>query len=52
MFGDSKLDHIVSNFYQIDFIFVKGWTDLKDYQKYCADNNIEIISSVSEYFIR
>ena len=50
MFGDSKLDHEVSAFHKIDFIFVNAWSDFKDHSKYCRENSLIEISYLYDYF--
>lgn len=47
-FGDSKLDHLAAKSVNIDFVFVYKWTDFKDYNSYCSNNNLRSICSVSE----
>ncbi len=46
--GDSALDHKVSVFNGIDFIFVSGWTEFRSYKQYCLENSIKNISKVNE----
>lgn len=38
--GDSKYDHQASTAAELDFIFVSDWTEVKDWQNYCAEKNI------------
>ena len=49
MFGDSKLDHEVSVFHKIDFIFVHKWSDCKDYKAYCKNNSIKKIPYLADF---
>lgn len=45
-FGDSRYDHQAATRAGLDFIFVSGWTELEEWQKYCAENNIDVIGSL------
>jgi phosphoglycolate phosphatase-like HAD superfamily hydrolase len=38
--GDSKYDHQAATKAGLDFVFLSDWTEVKDWQQYCADNNI------------
>ena len=44
--GDSKYDHEVSRKAKLDFLFVSGWSELKDWQNYCNRNKIPSIKSL------
>ncbi len=50
-FGDSWLDHIAAKENNLDFLFVKKWTDFKNYKYYCQNNSLKIIDSISEITI-
>lgn len=39
--GDSVCDHQVATEYGVDFVFLSGYTDLEDWQQYCAKWSIE-----------
>ena len=45
-FGDSRYDHQAAIRAGLDFVFVSGWTELDNWQKYCAENNIDVIESL------
>lgn len=45
-FGDSRYDHQAATRAGLDFVFVSGWTELENWQKYCAENNIRVIESL------
>ena len=45
-FGDSRYDHQAAVRAGLDFVFVSGWTELEEWQKYCAENNIKVIGSL------
>ena len=47
--GDSKLDHQVSSSFNIDFLFLSGWTDMRDWQKYCHDHSLLILATYHSY---
>ena len=38
--GDSKFDYEVAIKAKLDFLFVSGWTEFKDWQNYCNKNKI------------
>jgi phosphoglycolate phosphatase-like HAD superfamily hydrolase len=46
-FGDSRYDHQAAIRAGLDFVFVSGWTELGEWQKYCAENNIDVIESLA-----
>ena len=47
-FGDSKYDYQFSRDNSIDFIFVNGWTDFKDWRDFCEKNLIKTIKNLCE----
>ena len=49
--GDSKYDHQASTAAGLDFIFVSDWTEVKDWQNYCADNKIINFPSIANLLI-
>ena len=44
--GDSKLDYIVSNSNNLDFIFVSDWTEFKEYKSYFYKKSIKSINRI------
>ena len=38
--GDSAIDHQVARRFSVDFIFLSNYTDLVDWQTYCAENDL------------
>jgi len=46
--GDSKYDHEASTNAGLDFIFVSDWTEVLDWQAYCAENKIKVLTSLSQ----
>jgi len=46
--GDSKYDHEASSNAGLDFIFVSDWTEVLDWQAYCAENKIKVLTSLSQ----
>ncbi|OUL43979.1 hypothetical protein B0W81_00940 [Prochlorococcus sp. HOT_208_60] len=49
-FGDSKYDYLVSKNYNMDFIFIYEWTELKEWKDFTRDNNIQSYKNVSNFF--
>ena len=47
-FGDSKYDYEVSNFTNIEFIFVSKWSELKNWKQFCLYNKIKSIKELNE----
>lgn len=45
--GDSRLDHQVAAQYGLDFVFVHEWTELPDWQGYCAANQLQCIPNLA-----
>jgi phosphoglycolate phosphatase-like HAD superfamily hydrolase len=46
--GDSKYDYLSASGANLDFVFLSGWTELKDWESYCAENDISVLKSISE----
>ena len=46
--GDSLYDIQTAQKYNLDFIFVSGWTDLADWKKICNDARIKTIKKISD----
>jgi phosphoglycolate phosphatase-like HAD superfamily hydrolase len=46
--GDSKYDHQASTRAGLDFVFLSDWTEVRDWQEYCAKNNIVVLKSLSQ----
>ena len=46
--GDSKYDHEVARKAKLDFLFVSGWSEFKDWQNYCNRNKITSIKSLCD----
>ena len=38
--GDSELDYDVAQFFGFDFVFVSGWTELRNWKNFVFENNI------------
>lgn len=46
--GDSKYDHQAATKAGLDFVFLSDWTEVKDWQSYCAENNIVSYKNMAE----
>ena len=44
--GDSKYDYEVASRAKLDFLFVSGWSEFKDWRNYCNSNKILSINSL------
>ena len=47
-FGDSEYDYKFAIDNKIDFIFINGWTEVKDWNNFCKRNNIKSIKAICE----
>lgn len=46
--GDSKYDHQAATAAGLDFVFVSDWTEVSDWQDYCAQHRITVISNITQ----
>ncbi len=46
--GDSRYDHQAATKAGLDFVFLSGWTEVHDWQEYCAKNNMVALESISQ----
>lgn len=46
--GDSLYDIQTAQKFHLDFIFVYGWTDLKDWKKICDENNLIYVEKIQD----
>jgi len=46
--GDSKYDHQAATRAGLDFVFISDWTEVRDWQAYCAENKISTIPNISQ----
>ena len=46
--GDSKYDYQASTSAGLDFVFLNGWTEVRDWQEFCTQNNIVVLESLSQ----
>ena len=46
--GDSKYDHQAATKAGLDFVFLSGWTEVRDWQNYCAQNKLLALESISQ----
>jgi phosphoglycolate phosphatase-like HAD superfamily hydrolase len=44
--GDSKYDHQAATRAGLDFVFISEWTEVPDWQAYCAENNIIVKKNI------
>ena len=48
--GDSKYDYQVACKFDLDFIFLTNWTEVKDSIKWCKENDINYLPSLHELY--
>ncbi|MDP3088570.1 MAG: HAD hydrolase-like protein [Methylotenera sp.] len=46
--GDSKYDHEAATLAGLDFVFLSDWTEVSDWQSFCADNNISVLNNIKQ----
>ena len=46
--GDSKYDFEAATRAGLDFIFISDWTEVPDWQAFCAENNIAVLPNISQ----
>ncbi len=46
--GDSMYDHQASTGAGLDFVFVSDWSEVANWQDYCAANGIETVSNLAD----
>lgn len=46
--GDSKYDHQAASGAGLDFVFLSGWTEVKDWQEYCNLHQILVRNNISQ----
>ena len=46
--GDSLYDIQTAKKYDLDFIFIYGWTDLQDWKKICQKNNLTYLEKIHD----
>jgi phosphoglycolate phosphatase-like HAD superfamily hydrolase len=45
--GDSKYDYSVAKSFGIDFLFISGWSEVKEWSSFCEKNNIKSLAKIS-----
>ena len=46
--GDSRYDHQASTNAGLDFVFLSAWTDVEDWQAYCADHQVVVFNHLGD----
>ena len=46
--GDSKYDYQAAKSAELDFVFLSDWTEVRDWQDYCEQNNIIVKQSIQQ----
>ena len=46
--GDSKYDHQAASRAGLQFVFLSDWTEVRDWQAYCAENKIAVLANISQ----
>lgn len=45
--GDSKYDYEAAKRAGVDFVFVSDWTEVADWQAFCAEHHIQVLPSIA-----
>ncbi len=45
--GDSKYDYNAAKSFGIDFLFISGWSEVKEWSSFCEKNNIKTLTKIS-----
>ena len=48
-FGDSLYDYEVAKYFDMDFVFISDWTELKEWREFTIKNKIETCKNLTEY---
>lgn len=46
--GDSKYDFEAATRAGLDFVFLSGWTEVKDWQSFCAEHQILVLDAIKD----
>lgn len=46
--GDSQYDHECAVANDLEFVFVSGWTEFREWRKYCADHGVDAVDSPAQ----
>lgn len=46
--GDSKYDYEAAARAGLDFVFMSGWTEVPDWQSFCAENHILVLEKIKD----
>jgi len=46
--GDSKYDFEAATRAGLDFVFLSGWTEVKDWQSFCAEHQILVLEAIKD----
>ncbi len=47
--GDSKYDYQAAQSAGLDFVFVSDWTEVRDWQVFCEENNITTLQNIANF---
>ncbi|GAA0841423.1 HAD hydrolase-like protein [Marinobacter szutsaonensis] len=50
--GDSRYDYTASRKYDIDFVFLKQWTEFSGWAEFCRENNVEVCGGLKDLLVR
>ena len=51
-FGDAKSDYIAAKNFDMDFVYISGFSDWEDGVEFCQSNNIEILKDFSDLYLK
>lgn len=44
--GDSRYDHVAASHFDMDFVFVRGWSEFEGYAQYCNQHGLKVVDSL------
>jgi len=50
--GDSKYDHQAASAAGLDFVFLSGWSEVKEWEAWCNNMNITAMADISEIVVQ
>lgn len=49
--GDSRYDHVAAAGADLDFLFVRDWSEFKEYESYCSSHKLPVINALKDLLV-
>lgn len=49
--GDARYDHVVASQFGMDFVFVSGFSEFKEWPAYCRENQLQVVQWLDQIII-